>query len=159
MSGFTQSAKTVLKDSRNATRQRGASQATALDVLIAAIRSSPSVAAVADGIHLHDVIDFVLGDAVRCGREVFYRFGQQYDFVGVLRVGHRIAERAADALSVLAVGVAEGVTDRHAEEGDVDFQLAGFDEVDAAAVRVNLYRPLRMPAEMASASLPRRPEE
>ena len=52
MSGFTQSAKTVLKDSRNATRQRGASQATALDVLIAAIRSSPSVAAVADGIHL-----------------------------------------------------------------------------------------------------------
>lgn len=58
MSGFTQSAKTVLKDSRSAARQRGASQAAALDVLIAAIRSSPSVAAVADGIHLdwHDLL-------------------------------------------------------------------------------------------------------
>ena len=95
---------------------------------------------VANGIHLHDVIDFVLGDAVRRGREGFNRFGEQHDFVGVLRVGHGVAERAADALSVLAVGVAEGVADRHAEEGDVNFQLAGFDEVDAAAVRVDLYR-------------------
>ena len=58
MSGFTQSAKAVLKDSRNAARQRGASQAAALDVLIAVIRSSPSVVAVADGIHLdwHDLL-------------------------------------------------------------------------------------------------------
>ena len=94
---------------------------------------------IANGIHLHDVIDFVLGDAVRRGREGFNRFGEQHDFVGVLRVGHGVAERAADALSVLAVGVAEGVADRHAEEGDVDFQLAAFDEVDAAAVRVDLH--------------------
>ena len=70
----------------------------------------------------------------------FNRLGQQHDFVGVLRVGHGVAERAADALSVLAVGVAEGVADRHAEEGDVNFQLAAFHEVDAAAVRVDLYR-------------------
>ena len=77
---------------------------------------------------------------MRRGREGFNRFGEQHDFVGVLRVGHGVAERAADALSVLAVGVAEGVADRHAEEGDVNFQLAGFDEVDAAAVRVDLYR-------------------
>jgi len=64
MSGFTQSAKTVLKDSRNATRQRGASQATALDVLIAAIRSSPSVAAVADGVATVNLTATCSGDAV-----------------------------------------------------------------------------------------------
>ena len=94
---------------------------------------------IADGIHLHDVVHLVLRDAVWRGREVFDGFGQKDDFVCVFGVGHGIAKRAADALSVLAIGVAEAVADGDAEEGDVDMQFAAFHEVDAATVRVDLH--------------------
>ena len=95
---------------------------------------------VAHPLQLHDQIHPILRQAGGMMRVRHQLLGQQHHGARRLGVHPRIAERAAAGFTAVTVGVAELIAGRHAEEGHVYLQLAGFDQVDPAAVRVNLHR-------------------
>ncbi len=63
--------------------------------------------------------------------------------VGVARVAHGIAQRAAGRGPGHAVGVAHGVGRRSGNEGDVDVHAAGVDGIGPAAVAAEAHRLLQ----------------
>ncbi|MNC60339.1 hypothetical protein D3C75_1102090 [compost metagenome] len=68
------------------------------------------------------------------------RLGQQHH--GARRVGIHfgVTQRAAAGFAAVAIGITELIAGRYPKEGDVDAQFAGFDQVDPAAVGVDLHR-------------------
>ncbi len=95
---------------------------------------------IADLVDLDHEIDVVLGDAGRSIGEGHQFFGQQDDLAGSRRIDLGIAQRAAARPSRDAVGIAEFIGGRDAEEGDIEGQLAAVDQFDPSAMGMDVDR-------------------
>lgn len=91
-------------------------------------------------IDLDDPVDLILTDRRRRIREGNDLLGQHHDIARVMRVDHGVAERTATRAPRHAIGVAEWIAGGHAQEGDVDGDLAAFDQRDTTAVGVDVDR-------------------
>ncbi len=90
---------------------------------------------IANGRHFDDKIDVVSLDLPRNAWERHEVIGHHDNAIGVYRVGQRETKRAASRAAVRTVGVAEAISGRGGNDGDVDMHFAVLDCLPAASMR------------------------
>ena len=95
---------------------------------------------VAYAVDFDNIINLILNNAGRHIRKRLNAFRQQNHLAGIFCIDHRVAKRAASGFAAAAAGIAIFVAAGDRQERDININFTLFNQIDPAAVRVDLYR-------------------